>query len=197
MGHKGEITMLNKNEAYHHTRYLRSSEVALVAVIAAIYALLVITLPFISFLIFQVRVADALIPLSIILGWPAVLGVTIGCAIANLSAPWGIPFLIAIDSSLGSLANFLASYISMKVSNIERLKPAIRFQLACFSANLIISIIVGSYLPFLVKIAFGEVIPLWMGWTGVFLGELVAINLLGYILLLALWKFKVKGIPPL
>ncbi len=167
----------------------RDRNIALVAIIAAIYALLVYTLPVISFLIFQVRVADALIPLSMILGTPAIIGVSIGCFIANIMAPWGSPFLIAIDMLLGSIANAIASWAAMKTNSIKgKVSPLIRFQLGCSVANLVITIIVGSYIPILMNTAFNVPMPLWMGWVGVFLGEVIAINLVGYLLVFALWK---------
>ncbi len=171
---------------------MKAMDLALAAVIASTYALLVYLLPFISFLVFQVRVADALLPLSILLGWPAVVGVTLGCAVANLMAPWGIPFLVAVDACLGSMANFVASYVAMRIGNISKLESPVRFQLACIIANLIVTFIVGSYVPLLVNWAFGEIIPIWIGWSGVFLGELVAINILGYSLVLALQRLKIK-----
>jgi len=50
---------------------MRSRNVVLTAIIAALYAVLVIVFAPISFLLFQVRIADMLIPLSLIYGVPA------------------------------------------------------------------------------------------------------------------------------
>lgn len=172
---------------------LRSKDLALATMVAAIYALLVYFLPSLSFLVFQVRIADALVPSSAILGWPAVIGVALGCFIANALSPWGSPFLIGVDMVLGSVANLLASYMAMKMSDVRRLSPPIRFQASCLIANLIVSMIVGTYLPFLMEIAFNVPMPLWAGWTGVFMGGLISMNLAGYLLLMALWRRGLRG----
>ncbi len=67
---------------------METREIALGSVIAALYAIGVILFAPISFLLFQVRVADALIPLSIVFGMPAVLGLTLGNIVANIYGGW-------------------------------------------------------------------------------------------------------------
>jgi uncharacterized membrane protein len=91
----------------------------LTVIFAALYAALVYALPSISFQLFQVRIADALIPLSIVFGWPVIFGVTIGCAVSNVISP--LPSVI-IDIVLGSAANFIASFFAWKVSTWKRIK---------------------------------------------------------------------------
>ena len=61
-----------------------SISVTLTAVFAAIYAVGVVVLAQISFLPFQVRVADALLPLAMLFGWPAVVGLSLGAFVANI-----------------------------------------------------------------------------------------------------------------
>jgi uncharacterized membrane protein len=85
---------------------------ALTTVFAALYAVLVIALAGISFQLVQIRVADALIPLSIVFGWPVVAGVTIGCVISNVVSP--LPSVIT-DITLGALANFCASLAAWRI----------------------------------------------------------------------------------
>jgi len=85
---------------------------ALTTIFAALYAVLVIALAGISFQLVQVRVADALIPLSIVFGWPAVAGVTIGCVISNVISP--LPSVIT-DITLGALANLCASLAAWRI----------------------------------------------------------------------------------
>ena len=76
--------------------------IALTSVLLAPYIIGVAVLAPISFFLFQVRVADALIPLSFIFGMPSVLGVTLGNVLANISGGLGY-----VDIIGGSLANFL------------------------------------------------------------------------------------------
>ena len=85
---------------------------ALTAIFGALYAMLVIALAGMSFQLVQIRVADALIPLSIVFGWPVVAGVTIGCVISNAVSP--LPSVIT-DITLGALANFCASFVAWRI----------------------------------------------------------------------------------
>ncbi len=157
---------------------LTSRDVVLAALIAALYASLVIVLPFISFFIWQVRIADSLIPLSTVYGIPAVLGVTIGCFIGNIiGAPWGSLALGLIDAIFGSIANFIASYIAYKLA--YKTESKMRILIACTSSTLIITLIVGSYLPLLMK-AIGLEVPIWLGWLGVLPGSIISIIIIGF-----------------
>lgn len=94
-----------------------TKNLALTTIFAALYAVLVIALAGISFQLVQVRVADAMIPLSIVFGWPAVAGVTIGCVISNVISP--LPSVIT-DITLGALANFCASIAAWRVGLLKQ-----------------------------------------------------------------------------
>jgi uncharacterized membrane protein len=157
------------------------------------YAALVAALPMISFLLWQVRLADALLMLSTVLGWPAVVGVTLGCLLGNLmAAPWGSALLAAIDAVLGSAANFLASYLAYRIAYRKGLRSKI---LAACCEIAVVSIIVGSYLKLLLEWAFGAEVPLWLSIAGVVPGSLLAIGVLGTSLAVALERFF-EGAPP-
>lgn len=146
--------------------------VTLTAVFAAVYAVGVVFLAPISFQIFQVRVADALLPLSMIFGWPVVLGLTIGAFVANFYGGLG-----PVDMIGGSLANFLATFAAWKLVQ----KQGRAWRLAGVALEvLVISLIVGPYLSYLLAM------PLELGIVGVLLGSVVAIGILGSILLIAL-----------
>lgn len=77
------------------------------AVIASVYAVLTIALSPISYGPIQVRVADALGLLPYLLGFSAVIGLTVGCAIANAISPYGI-----WDMVLGSFTNFIGGSLA-------------------------------------------------------------------------------------
>ena len=163
--------------------FLKSREAALAALLAAIYAFGVTFLAPISFELFQVRVADMLLPLSIIFGLPAVIGLTLGTIVANISSPFGI-----IDIGGGAIANFIATFIAWKISRRWHFYGS-QFT-ATLLENIVITFIVGSYLQILIHIPdtglFGVSIPgIAITWLGVFIGSFIAINIAGYALLKA------------
>ena len=158
---------------------LETRNIALGSVIAALYAIGVIVLVPISFLLFQVRVADALIPLSIVFGMPVVLGVTLGNIIANIYGGLGY-----IDIIGGSIANFLAAYVGWKIG--VRSFRGSEF-VATVVQNLIVSGIVGSYLAVLFDL------PLEVGFLGVLLGSIISMNVIGYVLILAIKKSGIQS----
>jgi uncharacterized membrane protein len=146
--------------------------VTLTAVFAAVYAVGVVFLAPISFQIFQVRVADALLPLSMLFGWPAVLGLTIGAFVANFFGGLG-----PVDMIGGSIANFIATYVAWRI--VQKQGKAWRLVGVALEV-LVITLIVGPYLSYLLAM------PLELGVLGVLLGSVVAIGILGSILLFAL-----------
>ncbi|MEM4284306.1 MAG: QueT transporter family protein, partial [Candidatus Caldarchaeum sp.] len=88
---------------------MKSRDLAAAIVFAGLYAAGVIALPGISFEIIQVRVSDALLPLAIVFGMPAVVGITVGTFIANLFSPFG-----PVDLLGGTLTNLVATYVGWK-----------------------------------------------------------------------------------
>jgi len=158
---------------------LKVEKIAIGSIIASLYAIGVISLAPISFLLFQVRVADALIPLSIIFGMPAILGVTLGNIVANIYGGLGY-----IDIIGGSIANFIAAYVGWKIGSKDFAGSQFT---ATIAQNLIVSGIVGSYLAFLFNV------PLEAGFIGVLAGSTVSMNIIGYILVLAIKKSGVHN----
>ena len=146
--------------------------VTLTAVFAAIYAVGVVFLAPISFQVFQVRIADALLPLAMIFGWPAVLGLSIGAFVANFFGGLG-----PIDIVGGSIANLIAAYVAWKLAKRNQKS---RVFLGIGLEIVIITLIVGTYLSYLLAL------PMEVGLLGVFLGSVVAIGILGTILFFAL-----------
>ena len=157
-----------------------SINVTLTAVFAALYAIGVVFLAPISFQVFQVRIADALLPLSMLFGWPAVLGLSIGAFVANFFGGLG-----PIDMVGGAIANFIATFLAWKLAR-NHSRPWLL--VGAMIEILVVTAVVGSYLSYL----FG--IPISVGWTGVFLGSLVAIGILGTILLLAISTRRVGSL---
>ncbi len=160
---------------------MKVKDLALASIFAALYAVLVIFLAVISFQLVQVRLADALIPLSIVFGWPAVVGVTIGCVVSNVVSP--MPSVI-IDVTLGSIANLTASLLAWKVGRLERGESLLNEFLGCSAATIVITFIVGTYLAIITEM------ELWVWWLGIGLGSVVSINVLGYMLIQVMKKLK-------
>jgi len=138
-------------------------ELSIAASFAALYAVAVVLLAPISYGIIQVRLADALIPLSMVFGLPVVYGVALGNIVANLYGGYG-----PIDVVFGTLANLLGSYAAFRL----RSKPF----LGCLAATMIVSLIVGGYLWILIGV------PIQVSLLGLFAGSFVAIATLGYVL---------------
>ncbi len=150
----------------------------LTAVFAALYAVGVVFLAPISFQVFQVRLADALLPLSMLFGWPVILGLSLGAFVANFFGGLG-----PVDIIGGAVANFIATFVAWKIG---RRRPVNAFA-GILSEIIIVTIIVGTYLSFLIGL------PLAVGLLGIFLGSVIAIGVLGGILFVALSSSRVTS----
>lgn len=152
---------------------MNTKDISLTAVIAALYAAIVIILAPISFGPIQLRVADALIPLAALLGLPAVYGVALGALVANTY--W---FLSPIDIVLGAAANLAAGYL------IYRYKD--RVIVASLAASVVIGVVVGGYLWlfFPPPSILGVQLPAWLGMIiSITLSSILAITVIGLALL--------------
>ncbi len=130
----------------------------------------------------QLRVADALIALAALFGWPVVGGVALGCLITN-----AYYFIGAPDVIFGPIANLLAASIVILLRK-NRL-------VACIIGALPIGIIVGGYLWlfFPPPNVFGS-IPAWAAMiVSITISSLIAVAVIGYLLLLALSRPGVIG----
>ena len=151
-------------------------DLTLTALIAALYATLVVVLAPISYGPIQLRAADCLIPLSSLFGLPAVVGVSIGALVANTYY-----FLSPIDIVLGTLANLIAAYL------IFRMRGRLLF--ACIIGSCVIGGMVGGYLWlfFPPPDIFGLTLPVWFAMIlSITISSLIAIAILGYGLVKAL-----------
>ena len=146
---------------------------ALIAIMAALYAVGVVFFAPIGFSpVIQVRIADILLPLSILFGPPAIVGLGIGVLIGNFFAsPFG-----GIDVVGGTIANIVATSLAWIIGRRA-------FRGAWVSAIaveiIVITFIVGSYLTLFVTF------PIWLNWFGVLVGEIIAVGVGGYALLKA------------
>lgn len=147
-------------------------QITLAAAIAALYAVLTMTLPIPQYGPVQIRFAEALTVLPFLFP-AAVPGVFVGCLIANLLSPYGL-----LDVVCGSAATLLAALWTARLRNrwLAPLPPVL-------CNGLIIGAMIAWY-----ETGFGPAFPAAFAFNGasVALGELLACYLLGSILLGAL-----------
>ena len=144
-----------------------TSSLCLSATIAALYAVLTMFLPALSYGAWQCRVSEAMTLLPMVLP-QAIPGLFVGCLVANLLSPVGV-----LDIVFGSLATLLAAVGTYAL----RKKPLLAA--ACpVAAN---GIIVGATLSYVYAL------PLWLTMLQVAAGEVLAV-LIGFVLLQALKK---------
>jgi uncharacterized membrane protein len=158
-----------------------SRDLALTAVFAAMYVVVnaaeafFIGSPIFTYGPVQLRLADCLIALAALFGWPLVGGVTLGCVLTNAYFFVGAP-----DVILGPIANLVAASIILFLRK--------RRLLACIIGALPIGVIVGGYLwlffPPPDALSF---LPAWAGMiVSITISSLIAVAIIGYALLLVL-----------
>ena len=139
-------------------RKFTTRDLTLAAIVAAVYAVLTLTLPIPQFTGIQVRLSEALTVLPFLL--PATApGLVIGCFIANLFSPF------PLDIIFGTAATLLACILTRHMPN--------RY-LAPLPPVLCNAVIVGLVLTY----AYG-IDMLWMNMLTVGLGEAVVCYVLG------------------
>jgi uncharacterized membrane protein len=151
-------------------------DIAYTGIIAALYALLTVTLAPFSYGVYQVRVAEALTVLPFVYA-PSIIGLYVGCLVANIFGGNGLP-----DIVFGSLLTLLAAVLTHKISKIKSRKLAIG--LAPLPPVLINAFGVAVYLSEISGMSYLFVVQM------VGLGELIACYLFGIPLLLFLISRK-------
>ena len=147
-------------------RINRTQTVATAAVYAAMYAALALLFQPISYGVINLRVANVLIGLVPIIGWPGVLGQALGVFLANQPA---------LGDSLGpiDLINVIPSFVfSFLLWKLRR--ASVLLGLTMYSVAL------GVSVSFALNFAFG--IPLAVGIPQVTAGVFIATAILGYLL---------------
>jgi uncharacterized membrane protein len=141
--HRAPLIQINPGlrgvDIMKRARLNRIQSIAIMAIMAAVYAAVTIALGSLSYYGIQFRVADVLLPFPFILGWPMALALFIGGFVANIFGGLG-----AIDIVFGSLLNLLAGILVMNR------KTCPYWPLAWLYPTLIIGLGVPAYLEFLV-----------------------------------------------
>ncbi len=150
-------------------------KIAVTAIIASSYATLTIILGSLGYSWIQIRLSESLAPLPFLLGLPSVAGLTLGCIIANMFSPVGLP-----DIVFGPLLTLLAALLSWKVNRGRK-------TIACIYPVLINAVGVSGY------VASFYSVPYPISLLSIALGEFVAAGLVGYPLLGALERIIRKS----
>jgi len=133
----------------------------------------------------QLRIADCIIALAALFGWPVVGGVTFGCLLTN-----AYYFLGAQDVIFGPVANLIAASVIFLLRKH-------RF-FACVAGALPIGLVVGAYLsiffPFLTP---PEVLnalpPIAAMVVSITISSLIAVAGIGYVLLSIIGRSSIIG----
>jgi uncharacterized membrane protein len=145
---------------------INTKKLAVMTVFAALYAVGVIFLAPISFGVYQVRVADAMLPLAMIFGLPSALGFSLGCIVSNVYGGLGI-----IDIVGGATANLVACTLAWYIGRNGRLAQRFMGTVAITTA---VTLIVGGYLSLIFQV------PVEIGLLGILVGSIVAVNVIGF-----------------
>ena len=158
-----------------------SRDIALTAVFAALYAVIVIVQGLSAAATIQLRIADCLIPLSALFGLPVIFGVTAGCFVSNAYTSAALSNGV-YDVAFGPVANLIAGTLIYLLRN--------RRLIGCILGSAAIGLIVGSYIWVIFGPplgVFGFNFPLsWPVWAAsvvsITASSLIAIAIIGYIL---------------
>jgi uncharacterized membrane protein len=117
------------------------------------------------------------LPLAMIFGLPGALGLSLGCLVSNVFGGLGI-----VDIVGGATANLVACTLAWYIG--RRGRGAQRF-LGTVAITVVVGLIVGGYLSWLLQV------PLEISLLGVLIGEMIAVNLIGFPLEEAIRRSKI------
>mgnify|MGYP002153786052 CR=1 FL=1 len=147
-----------------------SSKVSVASLIAAIYSITTVMFGSLGYSWIQLRISEALTPLPFLMGLPAVIGLTLGCFVANWFSPVGLPDLV-----FGPLLTLCAAILSWRISFGKK-------TLACIYPVLVNAFGVSAY----IYSFYG--VPYMISVLTIGASEFVSVILIGYPLLIAIQK---------
>jgi uncharacterized membrane protein len=152
-----------------------TSKIVITSIVASLYASLTVVLGSLGYSWIQIRISESLTPLPFLFGLPAVAGLTLGCIIANMFSPVGLPDII-----FGPLLTLLAALLSWRVNGGKK-------AIACIYPVLINAVGVSAYVASFYNV------PYIVSLLSIALGEFVAAGLVGYPLLEAIERIIRKS----
>jgi len=145
---------------------MRTKDLAVISIYAALYAALVVVLGAFSYGPVQVRVADSMLAAVPLLGIPGVLGHTLGVFIANIFSPLGpIDLLNTVPSFAMS---FVVYYVYKKTKNDYTVIGT------CLAYSSVLGVTVGSMLSYVLSL------PLLATIVYIAIGNIIASILIGW-----------------
>lgn len=142
-----------------------SREVSIMAITASAYAFLTVSLGDFSYSWIQVRISESLTPLPFLLGFPSVVGLTLGCLIANIFSPVGL-----VDIIFGPVATLIAAILSWKIHFGRKI-------IACIYPIIVNALVVSAYVSLFYSVPYTSTV------FTISVGEAIAVVLVGYPLL--------------
>jgi uncharacterized membrane protein len=152
-------------EAKLHLK-IRTKDLALIALYAALYAVLVVALGGFSYGPIQVRIADSMVAVVPLVGLAGVLGHTLGVFVANIFSTAGL-----IDL-LNTIPSFVMSFVVYYI--YKRTKNDYTIIGTCIAYSVVLGITVGWMLSYLLSL------PLLLTIVYVAVGNMIASVLIGW-----------------
>lgn len=157
------------------------------AVYTALYVALCIAFQPISYGAVQVRIAEALCIMPLFDEF-AIYSVTLGCFIANIYN--GSP----VDAIFGTLATFIGLYVIKFIkTDKSHISLSKDLKVDIFFVKMLPTIISNAIIiPFVLKFAYAESMPLVMSGIYVAIGEIISVWLIGYLLYQAINRVNIR-----
>lgn len=146
------------------TRSNKTKKLVTTALVAALYAALTLALAPISYGAIQFRIAEIMVLLPFIRK-DYIWGLTIGCFLANVIGPYGVPDII-----FGTIATFLSVYLVYLTSKYVKNKKY-GLLIASIWPTIINALVIGFMLNKFVGV------PLFLGMMQVGFGQFVVITI--------------------
>lgn len=144
----------------------KTRKVAIVGIVAAIYASITLVFSFISYASIQFRISEILMFLPV-LGKEYIIALTLGCFLANVIGPYGVPDII-----FGTLATLISAYLVYTTAKLLK-NNKYTLLIASFWPTIINALVIGWELDKF----FG--VPFTLGALQVGFGQFVVITLVG------------------
>lgn len=157
------------------------------AVYTALYVALCIAFQPISYGAVQVRIAEALCIMPLFDEF-AIYSVTLGCFIANIYN--GSP----VDAIFGTLATFIGLYVIKFIkTDKSHISLSKDMKVDIFFVKMLPTVISNAIIiPFVLKFAYAESMPLVMSGIYVAIGEIISVWLIGYLLYQAINRVNIR-----
>lgn len=149
-----------------------TKKLVIIAVVAAIYAVVTLSLSFISYGPIQFRIAEIMVLLAFV-SKDYIIGLTLGCFLANILGPYQLPDII-----FGTIATFISTYLVYLTSKYIK-SNKYSLIIASLWPTIVNAIIIGWMLNTFVGV------PLNLAMLEVGFGQFVVITIIG----VPLYKF--------